>query len=121
MFADYLKSLTIKGGDIVRYLPTPVYLYGMVPGQSFSVSLPHSLLNSEPIDFISQSSCSADANGMCVATVKLERVSSLKNGSREFIYSVNGAKQVAVVKDTCSTFVFEGPMADVGNSNEIAR
>jgi pyruvate carboxylase len=118
-----MKSLTVKGGDIVRYLPTPVYLYGMVPGQSFSVSLPQNLLDSpsEPMNFISASSCSADADGMCVVTVKLERISSLKNGSRDFIFSVNGAKQVAVVKDTCNTFVFEGPMADAGNSNEIAR
>jgi hypothetical protein len=115
-----MKSLAVKGGDIVRYLPTPVYLYGMVPGQSFSVCLPQSLLN-DPVNFIAPSSCSADENGMCSVTVKLERISSLKNGSREFIYSVNGTKQVALVKDTCNTFVFEGPMADAGNANEIAR
>jgi hypothetical protein len=118
-----MKSLTTKGGDIVRYLPSPVYLYGMVPGQSFTLSIPSAVLGmpSQPPNLLSTDCCSPESGQLCQVTVALERISSLKNGCRDFIYSVNGVKQVAVIKDTCSTFVFEGRMATAGNTNEIAR
>eukprot|EP00604_Paraphysomonas_vestita_P000599 CAMPEP_0174824330 /NCGR_PEP_ID=MMETSP1107-20130205/33192_1 /TAXON_ID=36770 /ORGANISM="Paraphysomonas vestita, Strain GFlagA" /LENGTH=1169 /DNA_ID=CAMNT_0016051125 /DNA_START=367 /DNA_END=3876 /DNA_ORIENTATION=+ len=119
VFADYMKSLTNKGGDVIRYLPTPVYLYGMVPGQAFTASIPSSVLSSpsNPPNLINISN--NDSQNVEVS-VKLERITSLKNGSREFIFTVNGAKQVAVIKDTSNAFVFEGPMATAGNPKEIA-
>jgi hypothetical protein len=123
VFSDYMKSLTTKGGDIVRYLPSPVYLYGMVPGQSFTLSIPSATLSmpSQPPNLLSAECCSAESGELCQVTVVLERISSLKNGARDFIFTVNGVQQVAVVKDTCSTFVFEGRMATPGNASEIAR
>lgn len=115
-----MKSLGIKGGDIVRYLPTPVYLYGMVPGQTFTMSIPEALLAAQPSNLVAPSS-TLSSSGKCNVTIILERISSLKNGCREFIFKVNDNKQIAVVKDTCSTFVFEGPMVTAGNPMEIGR
>lgn len=113
VFADFMKRQLSKGGELLRHLPSPVYFHGMIPTQEFTMTVPAaSLAQVEVPSEPSAGSSEGNAKETVDVTVRLDRVSPMRNGYRELFFTVNGQKQVAKVKDNAGTFVFEGPMAD---------
>ena len=120
VFDDFMKARE-KKSDIVRFIPTLVYFYGMLPGSKFEMTLPFSklspgALSDLKVDNQSQSGASDDIK----VTIVLERISPLKEKHRTVIFKVNGKEQHVNVKDTSGVFVFEGPMAVSSDNNQIA-
>jgi pyruvate carboxylase len=115
VFSDYMKRQQTKGGSLLRYLPSLVYFYGVTPGTSFTMTIPANLLKAlDPL------SSEPAGQGTVTVNVALTRVSSLKEGKRAIVWSVNGHEQVSNVKDNTGVFVFEGPMADAANSKHVS-
>jgi pyruvate carboxylase len=126
VFSDFMVRQQSKGGDILRHLPTPVYLYGMVPGQKFTMSVPSKSVMEEGTEGVQPRLLPAGSgpveNGTAEfsqVTVKLERITPLKSGHRDLIFTVNGQTQVATVRDTSGVFVFDGPMAAAGDAKQL--
>lgn len=121
VFSDYIKSINSKGGVLLRYLPTPVYQHGMIPGQSFTMYVPSSAATEGDVPLLRAVNLSDQAKeGFVQVILRLERVGPLKNGTRELIFKVNGATQRAVVKDSTGGFTFDGPMADSKDPSQLA-
>lgn len=128
VFSDYITRIK-KKSDLLQYLPTPVYLYALRPGQSFSMEIPTSLvgqiLASPPASSgevgvcASSAGCSSDAKTNTKIDVALKRVGPLKSKKRIVSFLVNGETQDVEVKDTTGVFVFEGPMADASKTGQI--
>jgi hypothetical protein len=138
VFSDYFKRQIAKGGEIIRHLPTPVYLYGMTPGHSFTISVPtQTLLDGNtamtspektkesvllPAALIPPTDGSSGSGSHYTqVTVSLDRIGPLKNSKRDLVFSVNGSVQVVTLVDNSNTFVFEGPMAVPGNAQQLGR
>jgi pyruvate carboxylase len=112
VFADYMKRRAVKGRAL-RFLPTPVYFYGMSPGQSFTMTMPAAFASD-----VCKTHATA-ASGLFTASVELRRVCPLKEGKRKVIFAINGKEQHFDVNDNSGAFVFEGAMADPKNFNQI--
>jgi pyruvate carboxylase len=121
VFSDYMKVMKNKGGHLMRYLPTPVYLHGCVLDQQFTINIPskylqwnHNESTNESYMLLPQGSYTATDDSIVSVNIKLERVTSLKNNKREVIFNINGTKQIALVKDNTAVFVYEGDMVTPG-------
>lgn len=103
VFSDYMKRQVTKGGDLIRYLPTPVYLHGMVPsGPPAVLRVPSSTGEVECTE------------------IKLTRVCPLKDGKRIVAFLINGSIVHEVpVKDSSGKFVYEGAMAAPGDTSMV--
>mmetsp|Transcript_10287 Transcript_10287/g.15637 ORF Transcript_10287/g.15637 Transcript_10287/m.15637 type:complete len:1291 (-) Transcript_10287:104-3976(-) len=122
VFSDYMKRQQSKGGELLRHLPSPVYFYGMVPGQSFTMTAPSSLLMTKEGEaplLLPSGAGPVEATGYTQVSIKLERITPLKGGMRDLIFSVNGMKQVATVRDTSGAFVFDGPMVNSSDPKQL--
>jgi pyruvate carboxylase len=114
VFSDYMKRQQSKGGALLRYLPSLVYFYGVLPGNSFTMTIPASLLTK-----LAPNASVPEGHAHVTVNVALSRVSSLKEGKRAIVWSVNGHEQSVHVKDSTGVFVFEGPMAEVSNAKHM--
>lgn len=110
VFSDFMKRQQSRGGALLRLLPSPVYFYGLLPGQTFSLTAPAALAAAGLGVGVGAESASP-FEGVAV-TVELKRVSALKEGKRSVVWAVNGAEQICEVKDNSGKFVYSGPMAD---------
>jgi pyruvate carboxylase len=121
VFEDFMKA-EAKKGQLVRYIPSPVYLYGMVPGTSFVMSVPPAAVPPGALDDLRLDSAQLaqyeGPNGINVM-ITLERISPLKDRHRTVVFRINGKEQHVSVKDTSGAFVFEGPMANNADSTHI--
>jgi pyruvate carboxylase len=118
VFADFMARRE-KKGSLLRYLPTPVYLYGMVPGDTFVMHVPLALAQHSARCHLDGGAPSSDAP--VAVTVEMKRVGPLKAGSlRTVVLAVNGHEQHVEVKDSSGKFVFEGPMADTSKPGHVA-
>jgi len=121
VFSDFMGRQRLKG-PLLPQLPTLVYLYGLQPGQQFTMTVPrgsisHLLLN--PPASLAASLTTDDEEPLSVR-VDLQRVGPLQRGRRAVAFQVavfhNGnvveEQQVAQVADAGEAFHFEGPMAD---------
>jgi pyruvate carboxylase len=112
VFSDYMKRQLSKGGALIRYLPTPVYLHGMLPnGKSgFTMTVPLSALGQ----------AGESTEGCATIEVRMLRVHPLRNGNRTVSFLVNGTQSFDFhVKDTSGAFVFEGAMAVPGDTSTV--
>ena len=112
VFSDYMTRLKAKS-RLLRYLPSPVYLYAMEPGQKFTMNVPSTFANEVIHEFTPSSETTE-------VTIELRRVGPLKSGKRNIVFSVNGKEQSTDVRDSAGEFIFEGPMAEVGKISHIA-
>ena len=120
VFADFMARRE-KKGSLLRYLPTPVYLYGMVPGDTFVMHVPWALAQHSSRCHLDGAAPSSDAPSVAV-TVEMKRVGPLKAGSlRTVVLAVNGHEQHVEVKDSSGKFVFEGPMADASKPGQVEK
>lgn len=117
VFKDFMLRRQQKG-LLLRYLPTPVYFYAMAPGQAFSMSVPKSLFD-EFTGSVVTSTGNETGDSTVDVTIELTRVGPLQKGHRNVSFSVNGKEQSVNIKDSTGTFVFDGPMADSGNSSHV--
>ena len=105
VFADFMARRE-KKGLLLRYLPTPVYLYGMSPGDKFEMRVPLSLAQHSALCCLTEQ---ATAESLVSVSVELKRVGPLKAGSmRSVVFGVNGREQTAEVKDSSGKFEFTG-------------
>ncbi len=115
VFDDYMKAKSSKG-NLIRYLPSPVYFYGMTPGSTFNMIIPPGTIKElgdfDEVPF-------EGPTGINIQ-ITLERVCPLKDRHRNVIFRVNDREQHVLVKDNSGAFVFEGVMADAKNENHIA-
>lgn len=103
VFTDYMHRIH-RCSDLLRYLPTPVYLYSMLPGHSFAMHT--------DID---------DCSGVSATlSIELKRIGPLQRRHRSIVFSVNGNTIAVDVKDTSGAFVFEGEMAKASDSHHVA-
>ena len=109
VFADFMARRE-KKGLLLRYLPTPQYLYGCAPGESFEMRVPLALAKHSALCCIAEPE---SESATVTLAVELRRVGPLKAGSlRTVVFCVNGAEQCVEVKDSSGKFEFTGPMAD---------
>ena len=108
----------------------------MLPNQSFTMSIPSSLLYQVSKEGVEGST----DNTFIDVTVELKRIGPLQKRTRTITFMINGKEeQSVVVKDTSGTlslthlltylvtyllthsgvFIFEGPMADNSNNNQM--
>jgi pyruvate carboxylase len=111
VFSDFMKRQQDKGGELLRYLPSPVYFHGMMPGQHFTMNVPSHLAKDV-------TEVSDDQDTMSIS-IQLDRVAPKKKGHRELFFTVNGVVQCANVKDSTGVFVFEGAMANLSVPGEL--
>ena len=98
-----------KSSTLLTSLPTPVFWYGLVVGQEFSIPA------SNPADLLLK----GDGSGGPVK-ISLERVGPAKKGGmRTVSFKVGGAVQNVEVKDSVAGNDFDGPMAAAGNALEV--
>ena len=116
VFDDYMKAKITKG-NLIRYLPTPVYFYGMRPGDTFNMTLPPGGMIKELGDF---DEVPFEGPAGINVQITLDRVCPLKDRHRNVIFRVNGKEQHVNIKDNSGSFVFEGAMADAMNDNHVA-
>jgi pyruvate carboxylase len=115
VFADFMARRE-KKGLLLRYLPTPQYLYGCTPGESFEMRVPLSLAQHSALCFVNEPASDATVT----LAVELRRVGPLKAGSlRTVAFVVNGAEQSVEVKDSSGKFEFTGPVADAGAPGQL--
>lgn len=118
MFDDYVSAMD-KSSTLLTSLPTPVFWYGLVVGQEFSLS------TSNPADLLLEGD--GDGSGSPATTtdvvkIRLERVGPAKKGGmRTVSFRVGGAVQNVEVKDSVAGNDFDGPMAAAGNALEVRR
>eukprot|EP00903_Cladosiphon_okamuranus_P009747 g9267.t1 len=112
VFDDYV-SVMDKSSTLLTSLPTPVFWYGLVVGQEFSIS------PSNPADLLLKGDSSGSPAGTAVK-IRLERVGPAKKGGmRTVSFKVAGAVQNVEVKDSVAGNDFDGPMATAGNALEV--
>jgi pyruvate carboxylase len=111
VFTDFMTRREQKG-LLLKRLPTPVYLYGLLPGESFTMSgVPASEVKDALV------SCTGASADVCIT---LKRIGPLKGGNmRSILFTVNGKDQQHEVKDSSGKFEFEGPMADSKKAGQI--
>jgi pyruvate carboxylase len=85
VFTDLMARREQKG-LLLKYLPPPVYLYGLLPGESFTmVGLPVAAAKDAKV---------VSAESVVDVTVTLKRVVPLRGGNmRSVLFSVNGKEQ----------------------------
>jgi pyruvate carboxylase len=111
VFADFMARREQKG-LLLKYLPTPVYLYGLLPGESFTMT-------SVPVAAAKDANV-VGAEAAVDITVTLKRVGPLRGGNmRTVLFSVNGKDQQHDVKDSSGKFEFLGPMADSSKAGQM--
>jgi pyruvate carboxylase len=121
VFNDYMTRKQ-KKGPLLRYLPTPVYLYGMLPGDKFEMTAPAGLVKAgaDPSVDAEGAHANADASMKVTVQVEMRRVGPLKAGSmRTVVLAVNGKEQHVEVKDSSGKFEFTGPMADASKQGQL--
>ena len=100
-----------KKGLLLRYLPTPVYLYGMSPGDKFDMQVPLALAQHSALCCLTENPADSGNGGekRVSVSVELKRVGPLKAGSmRSVVFGVNGREQTVEVKDSSGKFEFTG-------------
>lgn len=98
-----------KSSTLLTSLPTPVFWYGLVVGQEFSIT------PSDPADLLLEGGDTAAG-----VKIRLERVGPAKKGGmRTVSFKVGGAVQNVEVKDSVAGNDFDGPMATAGNALEV--
>ena len=103
VFSDFMTRQVTKGGELIRHLPTPVYLHGMVPGGP-------AVVLSVPLA----------SGGIERTEIRLSRVCPLKEGKRAVVFQINGSIVHEVsVKDSSGKFVYEGAMATPGDVSTV--
>ncbi|CAM9750893.1 unnamed protein product [Pylaiella littoralis] len=119
VFDDYVSEVD-KSSTLLTSLPTPVFWYGLVVGQEFSIS------PADPADLLLKGDASngnggGSAEGAATdVKIRLERVGPAKKGGmRTVSFTVGGAVQNVEVKDSVTGNDFDGPMADSGNAMEV--
>ena len=112
VFTDFMTRSQQKG-LLLKYLPTPVYLYGLLPGESFT-------LENVPSEAARDALVACEADAVCSVTVSLKRVGPLRGGNmRSVLFAVNGKEQQHDIKDSSGKFEFEGPMAESGKAGQM--
>lgn len=110
VFTDFMAGRE-KKGLLLRYLPTPVYLYGMSPGDKFEMMVPLALAQHSALCHLTEQPAvggGTETVGVSVS-VELKRVGPLKAGSmRSVVFGVNGREQTVEVKDSSGKFEFTG-------------
>ncbi len=144
VFSDFKRRQQSKGGDLLRRLPTPVYLYGLLPGHSFAVHAPLKSLRAQLWSQASVTDTKVDAAAAAAVaavgteaepevevewgtvSVTLSRVSALKEGKRTITWLLHNqshadvaGEQVVEITDNTGKFVFAGPMADPAVPSEV--
>lgn len=115
VFSDFIGRQQSKGA-LLRHLPTPVYFYGMSPGQQFTMTVPALTAGDAVMDHVVADD---EKDGEVEVSVQLVRVGPLKDRKRQVVMLVNGKEQHAFVKDSTGAFVFEGPMANSEDANQL--
>lgn len=111
VFDDYVNEMD-KSSTLLTSLPTPVFWYGLVVGQEFSIC------PANPADLLLKDGDGGD--GATEVKVRLERVGPAKKGGmRTVSFTVGGAVQNVEIKDSVSGNDFDGPMAGAGNALEV--
>lgn len=112
MFDDYVSEMD-KSSTLLTSLPTPVFWYGLVVGQEFSLS------PANPADLLLKDT-KEDGQPWRDVKIRLERVGPAKKGGmRTVSFIVGGAVQNVEVKDSAVGNDFEGPMATTGDSLQV--
>ena len=113
VFDDYV-SMMDKSSTLLTGLPTPVFWYGLVVGQEFSMPAadPAQLLLKD-----NATACVAQENGgPPLYKIRLVRVGPAKKGGmRTVSFTVGGAVQNVEIKDSIAGNDFDGPMAAAGD------
>ena len=109
VFSDFMARRE-KKGLVLRYLPTPVYLYGMSPGDKFEMRVPLALAQHSALCYLTEQPAGGDSRmEMRSVSVELKRVGPLKAGSmRSVVFGINGRDQTVEVKDSSGKFEFTG-------------
>ena len=108
VFTDFMARRE-KKGLLLRYLPTPVYLYGMNPGDKFEMQVPLALAQHSALCYVTEERPATDNRSLVSVSVELKRVGPLKAGSmRSVVFGVNGREQTVEVKDSSGKFEFTG-------------
>ncbi|CAM9310439.1 unnamed protein product [Ectocarpus sp. 6 AP-2014] len=111
VFDDYVNEMD-KSSTLLTSLPTPVFWYGLVVGQEFSIC------PANPADLLLKDG--DDGDGATEVKIRLERVGPAKKGGmRTVSFTVGGAVQNVEIKDSVSGNDFDGPMAGAGNALEV--
>ncbi len=97
VFSDYFARQQSRGNVLISQVPSPVYFYGAAIGHKFTISLDNKTIS-----------------------LTLLRATPLRQGMRSLIWSVDGVEHSVEVKDHADVFVFDGPMAEVGNPNHAS-
>lgn len=109
VFDDYVNEMD-KSSTLLTSLPTPVFWYGLVVGQEFSIC------PADPADLLLKDG----GDGATEVKIRLERVGPAKKGGmRTVSFTVGGAVQNVEIKDSVSGNDFDGPMAAAGNALEV--
>jgi len=124
VFLGYMKRLQSKG-PLLRYLTTPVYFYAMKQGDVMHTTVPLSLVShlgsNVGIKRTDDAEKVEEQEQYVSVSIQLLSVSSLKKGKRQVKFLINGVEQPVVeVKDSTGKFVFQGPMADASDPNQVA-
>lgn len=107
-----------KSSTLLTSLPTPVFWYGLVVGQEFSISR----ADASALLLKNGGTTSQENGGPARVTIRLERVGPAKKGSmRTVSFSVGGATQNVEVKDSVAGADFDGPMASADNPLEVRK
>ncbi|KAJ1422218.1 hypothetical protein B484DRAFT_332400 [Ochromonadaceae sp. CCMP2298] len=131
VWAEYMGRLA-KQGPLRCRLPTDVFWYGALPGDSFSLclspqELPHLLTGAE-----AKAASEAGAEAFLVRAEVL-RVGPVQQGQRTVVFKVRAQSQAASgqrgsvfeetqqlqVKDSGGVFVFQGPMVDASKPLQL--
>lgn len=105
-----------KSSTLLTSLPTPVFWYGLVVGQEFSISR----ADASELLLKNGGTATQENGGPERVTIRLERVGPAKKGSmRTVSFSVGGAIQNVEVKDALTGTDFDGPMAGADNPLQV--
>jgi pyruvate carboxylase len=119
VFSDFMTRRQCKG-RLLRYLPTPVYLYAMQPGDKFAMKAPALFAKADALATLPEGTVETSTEVVVDVTVELLRVGPLRAGSMRTVYfKVNGRPQQMDVKDSSGKFVFDGPMADSSKPGQV--
>lgn len=103
VFSDFMARQTSKGGALIRHLPTPVYIHGMVPSGPPAVLV-----------------VPCDSGNLEKTEINMTRVCPLKDGKRVVCFLIDGSIVHEIsVKDRSGKFIYEGPMATPGDLSMV--
>lgn len=122
VFDDYVGVIQ-ESSPLLTRLPTPVFWYGLVVGQEFSLCVANGAAAAllRPEGKASMDKGADDDVYPRDVTIKLERVGPKKKGSmRTVSFKVGGATQDVEVKDSASGEDFKGPLAAADDPLQVS-